>query len=94
VSKKKTGKRLSATKRFGGMMEEARASAALDGKTQFCLSCEMGETAKHTCGKRPMSEEERAVVEAAMDLELPRAPWLKNLMAKCRALRAARSGKR
>jgi hypothetical protein len=71
---------------------EARASSSLDGETQYCDACvaEQHGLPAHTCGKRPMTAEERAVVEAAMDLKKPRDPWMWTVMYACRALRAAR----
>lgn len=80
-----------------GLTREVVASVALDGETQVCGYCIGGK--QHPCGVRPMTAEERAVVEAALEWEdinteaglifMEKTPH--GILARaCRALRAAR----
>ena len=85
---------------------ESRAIAALDGETQYCIACDSDICAprEHKCGKRYMTAEERAVVEAArlfvvrhtdgahcsFELDPHNCGSSEQLINACRALRAAR----
>ena len=85
------------------------ALRTLDGTTQFCIACDTlaGSHHTHSCGERPITAEERAVVEAAMRQEKAAQRAMSSLShgikleyddacskteAACRALRAERSG--
>jgi len=91
-----------------GLMRDARASVSLDGETQYCTACDSDICAprEHKCGKRYMTAEERAVVEAAMlfvarhtegkgcsvnlEREALNCGSTEQIINACRALRAAR----
>ena len=83
------------------MAQEARASVSLDGDTQSCDLCLLERTAgPHRCGRREMTEAERMVVEAALDMthydedEADERAWddvWRVLSKACKALRAERS---
>lgn len=78
---------------------EAAASVSLDGETKYCPACERD----HICGRREITAEELAVVEAAVEWRKhyahdgrhwhdgPLATVVDQYIGACRALRAARS---
>lgn len=76
----------------GPALEESRASSSLDGETQACSACGwMPQLEVHTCSKRPMTAEERAVVDEivrACEVDASRhTPYVQALAAKIRAAR-------
>ena len=105
MTKKKPAKKRTGTPAqfVPGLMRDARASVSLDG-TQSCPVCDSYGSTKHTCGRREISPEERAVVDAArlfvvrhtdgahcsFELDPHNCGSSEQLINACRALRAAR----
>lgn len=71
--------------------KEARASVSLDrgdGETQSCDACTLEKTAgKHRCGRREMTDAERAFIEAYLD---ETEGSIQRWVVACRALRTER----
>ena len=73
-----------------GLMRDARASVSLDGETQHCWMCDVHpRLTAHTCHLRPMTAEERAVVEVCLSHPHEFSECVQ-LREAIRALRAAR----